>query len=178
MIDANARQRKARFRLKPGLFRGHIKSSQTQRKAWALANFVLDDFLAYQLAVLANRVSDGFSKRYRAKFCITVPEWRVVAHLSQGEKVSIREIYKKVEIDKSKASRAAARLVEAGYVSKKVNPDDRRLVELSLTKKGRDMMAEIEPMADAFQAEVLECLPREQRQAFADALKTMMEKCQ
>ena len=142
-----------------------------------MADFVLDEFLPYQLAVLANRISDAFSKRYREKFGITVPEWRVVAHLSQAEKVSIREIYKQVEMDKSKASRAAARLVEAGYVTKKTNPDDRRLVELSLTRKGRDMMAEIGPLGEQFETEVLNCLPEGDRARFLTAVKTLLEKC-
>ena len=139
-----------------------------------MAEFILDDFLPYQLAVLANRVSEGFSKRYRDKFGITIPEWRVVAHLSQAEKVSIREIYQRVEMDKSKASRAAARLVEAGYVRKKVNSEDRRLIKLSLTQKGRDMIAEINPMGTSFQDEVLSSLTPEQRQAFLDAVKILM----
>ena len=142
-----------------------------------MSQFVLKDFLPYQLAVLSNRVSDGFAQLYHDKFGISVPEWRVVAHLSQAEKVSIREIYKKVEMDKSKASRAAARLVQAGYVSKKVNPGDRRLVELSLTAKGRAMVAEIGPMGDGFQAEVLTCLAPDKRADFVAALKTMMETC-
>jgi len=143
-----------------------------------MTDFDLNTFLPYQLAVLANRISDRFSQRYREKFGISIPEWRVVAHLSQARKVSIREIYQRIEMDKSKASRAAARLVEAGYVSKKVNACDRRLVELSLTQKGRDMMDEISVMSDQFQIEVMTCLPAEQRDVFLRSIETMLEKCQ
>ncbi len=146
-------------------------------KADGLTRFALEDFLPYQLAVLANRTSDQFSRRYQAKFDISVAEWRVVAHLSQAEKVSIREIYKQVEMDKSRASRAAARLVAAGYVSKNVNPGDRRLVELSLTKKGWAMVAEIAPVGTEFQAEMLEWVSPGDRQIFVRLLKTMMERC-
>lgn len=142
-----------------------------------MAEFILDDFLPYQLAVLANRISDAFSERYRSKFGITVAEWRVVAHLSQAEKVSIREVYRQVEMDKSKASRAAARLEKAGYVSKRVNESDRRLVELELTAAGRAMVAEIDPMGRAFEAEVLACLPEDQRAAFTANIRTLMENC-
>jgi len=142
-----------------------------------LPGFILDDFLPYQLAVLANRVSDRFSQSYQEKFGITVPEWRVVAHLSQVEKISIREIYTKVEMDKSKASRAAARLEKAGYVSKKINPADRRLVELSLTAKGRAMIDEIGPLGAAFQNQVLDCLPADDRAKFLKSVETMLENC-
>lgn len=142
-----------------------------------MPGFILEDFLAYQMAVLSNRLSNGFSQRYRDKFGISVPEWRLVAHLSQAAKISIREVYQQVEMDKSMASRAAARLVKAGYVSKRVNPADRRLVELSLTAKGRAMAAEIGPQALDFEAEVLACLPDGERDAFRKAIRILMEKC-
>jgi len=140
-----------------------------------LSEFQLDEFLPYQLAVLSNRTSDDFSERYRAKFGISVSEWRVVAHLYKAEKVSIREVYKRVQMDKSKVSRAAARLEESGYVLKRINPADRRLVELSLTDKGRAMHDEIGPMGVAFQQEVLENLPKKDRATFLAVLNALME---
>ena len=139
--------------------------------------FVLEDFIPYQLVVLANRTSAEFSQRYREKFGISVPEWRVVAHLSQAEKVSVREIYTRVEMDKSKVSRAAARLVSAGYVRKDVGRHDKRLIELSLTKKGRDMAHEIGGMARDFQADFLARLDRKSADYFSGSLaKYLSEK--
>jgi DNA-binding MarR family transcriptional regulator len=58
-------------------------------------------------------------------------------------------------MDKSKVSRAAARLETAGLIEKRENPDDRRLLDMRLTAAGRDLIARIVPIADAFQAEVL-----------------------
>lgn len=118
-------------------------------------NFDLEGFLPYQLAVLAQRVSRGFAARYSARFDISIPEWRVIAHLSQADAVSVREIHARVDMDKSKVSRAASRLEAAGHITKAPHPDDKRLVALSLTEKGRAMMAEIAPMARAYEAEVL-----------------------
>ncbi len=116
--------------------------------------FALDAFLPYRLNVLAGRLSREFATRYRGRFGITVPEWRVVAHLSQAGAVSVREIHARVDMDKSKVSRAAARLEAAGYVEKRVNPADRRLVELRLTALGQEMMAELADVAGAYQAEL------------------------
>lgn len=118
-------------------------------------DFALDDFLPYRLNVLAGRLSREFSQRYREKFGISIPEWRVVAHLAQSGAVSVREIHARVDMDKSKVSRAAARLEAAGYVEKRVNPADRRLVELTLTDRGRAMMAELARVADDYQQELL-----------------------
>lgn len=119
-----------------------------------MSDFALDDFLPYQLAELSRRVSAGFSRHYRARYGITVAEWRVVAHLSQQEAVSVREIHRRVGLDKPKVSRAASRLEEAGYLTKKVNSADRRLIELALTPKGREMIEVLAPIAAGYEAEL------------------------
>lgn len=119
-----------------------------------VTTFNLETFLPYQLAVLSSRISAGFSKHYREKYGISVSEWRVIAHLSQEDSVSIREIHKRVDMDKPKVSRAASRLEGAGYVTKTVNPADRRLVELSLTANGRQMIDDLAPLARAYEEDV------------------------
>lgn len=123
-----------------------------------MAEFDLNAFLPYQVAVLSTRMSAGFSRHYRKSYGINVAEWRVVAHLSQESAVSVREICRRVDMDKPKVSRAASRLEEAGYVTKRINETDRRLVELSLTKKGRAMIEALAPLAQAYEAEIMDGL--------------------
>ena len=120
-----------------------------------MTGFDLDDFLPYQLAVAAARVSRGFADRYREEFGITIPEWRVLAHLSAaGGPVSVREIHARVDMDKSKVSRAAARLERAGLVAKAENAEDRRLVALTLAPAGAALVARIVPVALDWQAQM------------------------
>ncbi|MGB0960555.1 MAG: MarR family winged helix-turn-helix transcriptional regulator [Halocynthiibacter sp.] len=123
-----------------------------------MTRFILDDFLPYQLAVLADHVSVGFSKHYKERFGISLAEWRVLAHLSQYGSVSIREIHNTVLLEKSKISRAASRLEKNGFLTKSINPKDRRLLELALTDKGIQIMAEMAPIAKAYETEVLDIL--------------------
>jgi DNA-binding MarR family transcriptional regulator len=123
-----------------------------------VTDFILEDFLPYQLAELSRGVSARFSRHYRERYGITVAEWRVVAHLSQEDSVSVREICRRVGMDKPKVSRAATRLEEAGYVTKLVNTHDRRLIELSLTQKGREMIDTLAPIAATYQAELMAAL--------------------
>jgi len=119
------------------------------------APFDLDAFLPYRIALLSRRLSRAFEERYRARFGISVAEWRVVAHLSQSGAVSVREIVARTDMEKSRVSRAATRLETAGYVAKCAHAGDRRLIELTLTARGRAMMAELGPLAEAFNAELL-----------------------
>ena len=135
--------------------------------------FILDDFLPYQLAVVAERVSRQFSRHYREMFGLSRSEWRVVAHLSQQPSVSVREIAARAELDKSKVSRAVSRLEAQGYVTKDASPTDRRLVVLALTGKGRQMVATLTPIAEAYQQEVLRDLASDAA-GFQSALKRLM----
>ncbi|MDZ4391441.1 MarR family winged helix-turn-helix transcriptional regulator [Cypionkella sp.] len=118
-------------------------------------SFDLSAFLPYQLAVASSRISKGFSELYRAEFGLTIPEWRVLAHLAQSDQVSVREIQARVDMDKSKVSRAAARLEAQGLIEKRENQEDRRLLDMRLTAKGRDLIARIVPIADAYQTQIL-----------------------
>jgi DNA-binding MarR family transcriptional regulator len=119
--------------------------------------FDLTRFLPYRLAVASARVSRGLARRYAA-FGLTIPEWRVLAHLAGGEVLSVRDITVRVDMEKSKVSRAASRLVAAGYLAKTADPGDGRLVALSLTDQGRALMGRLVPLALAYEAEVLAAL--------------------
>ena len=137
-----------------------------------MTDFNLDEFLPYKLSELSRRVSGGFSKHYRERYGISVAEWRVVAHLSQETAVSVREIHNRVGMDKPKVSRAASRLEASGFVKKVVNEHDRRLVELSLTPKGRAMIDTLAPIAAAYQDELLSALG-EGAEAFVEKVEKL-----
>lgn len=123
-----------------------------------MSQFSLDDFLPYQLAVVSSRVSREFSEIYAEHFDMTVPEWRVIVHLYNAGPVSIREIQARVDMDKSKVSRAASRLEKTGFITKETNTDDRRLLKLALTAEGQKRMQQIIPLANAFESKLVERL--------------------
>ncbi|MDQ2066491.1 MarR family winged helix-turn-helix transcriptional regulator [Xinfangfangia sp. CPCC 101601] len=136
--------------------------------------FDLSAFLPYQLSVASARISRGFAERYRQEFGLSIPEWRVLAHLAGGDAVSVREIHARVDMDKSKVSRAAARLEEAGLIEKRAHAEDKRLLDMRLTAEGQALMARIVPIADAYQAEVLARLGGDAA-AFRAALTRLLE---
>ncbi len=139
-----------------------------------MPDFNLDNFLPYQLSVLATQVSREFSAIYREKFGISVSEWRVVAHLSQTDMpVSVREIFQKVDMDKSKVSRAATKLESRGFVVKTQNKTDGRLVELKLSAAGRELIREMAPIARDYEKQILSQLG-EQESGFTAALETLL----
>lgn len=117
--------------------------------------FELNEFLPYRLIAAAQRTSRAFAERYREDFGISIPEWRVLAHINHAGAVSVRDIEARADMEKSKVSRAAKRLEEAGYITKQVDDGDRRLLQLRLTAEGRALLSRLLPVAMQFQADML-----------------------
>lgn len=134
----------------------------------------LDAFLPYLVNVLAARLSQSLAAIYGERFGITIAEWRVVAHLARNGGVSVREIQRRVRMDKVKVSRAVGRLEAAGLVAKKTATADRRLLELALTDEGRRVYGEIVPLALAFEREALAALSPEEERTFRDLLDRLL----
>ncbi len=118
-------------------------------------SFDLDGFLPYRLSVAAARISRRFAGLYGPEAGLTIPEWRVLAHLSQSGPVRVRDINARVNLDKSVVSRAASRLEQAGLLRKSSEDSDQRLVALDLTDQGRELMERMGRIAETFQADLM-----------------------
>ena len=119
----------------------------------------LDRFLPYRAARLATALSRGLAAQYEARYQISVPEWRVLVHLTQESEISVRDIFTRVDMDRASVTRAVQRLEGRGLVSKLVNESDRRLVRLALTPDGRDLAGELSRLAMALEARTIATLP-------------------
>ena len=64
-----------------------------------MSDFDLNGFLPYQLALAAEKVSRDLSAVYAREGGLTVPEWRVLAHLAQSGEVSVRDIEARVGME-------------------------------------------------------------------------------
>ncbi|MGB1213505.1 MAG: MarR family winged helix-turn-helix transcriptional regulator [Pikeienuella sp.] len=138
-----------------------------------MTSFNLDDFLPYQLAAAAERVSADFAVTYRAQFGLSIPEWRILAHLSQNDALSVRDLHQRAGLEKSKASRAAARLEASGLVEKKAGSVDKRLIELTLTAEGTAALTKLIPIARAFEDDIIASLTDQEQSALRSALQKL-----
>lgn len=136
-------------------------------------DFELSQFLPYQLAVLAERVSRRLSVEYGRTHGLNVAEWRVLVHLMRRRKVSVREIHERVNLDKPRVSRAVTRLEAAGFVEKAAAADDARLVAISLTAKGMRVLDDILPAARDVEASLLAGLSDGERAGLLAAMEKL-----
>lgn len=139
-----------------------------------LPEFELDGFLPYRVTVVAQRLSVSLARHYKERYGISVAEWRVLVHVGYGEDLSIKDLETFVSLEKSKASRAASRLEAKGLLIKRPHAQDKRLLQLELTPAGLELLRELVPIAQSFQAE-LEAALGGRRQALTDTLDILMD---
>ncbi|MCL9999600.1 MAG: MarR family winged helix-turn-helix transcriptional regulator [Erythrobacter sp.] len=120
----------------------------------------LAGFLPYQLSVTSNAVSSLIAERYRKRFGLKIPEWRVMAVLGDaeaaGRELTQRSLTAATVMDKVAVNRAARVLEERGLIARVPNPGDGRSHLLALTAEGRAIHAEVMPLARATERELLE----------------------
>jgi DNA-binding MarR family transcriptional regulator len=117
--------------------------------------FDLQEFFPYRLTTLSHEIAANFAKIYGTEFGISIAEWRVLVHLDHSEAISVREIHHAVRLDKMAVTRAVQRLSDRGLISKSANLADRRLLSLVLTQKGHALVLSVDPVARAFQRELM-----------------------
>lgn len=121
---------------------------------YALPDFDLERYLPYRFTVLAARLSAELAKQYKVKYGISMPEWRVLLNVGYTADLSVRDIEKRVSLEKSKVSRAVTKLEAKGYLTKRVDSSDRRLLQLALTEQGAELLSKLIPIAESFQSEL------------------------
>jgi MarR family transcriptional regulator, organic hydroperoxide resistance regulator len=68
---------------------------------------------------------------------ITHSQWFVLTMIQHFQKLSIKDIAEKTEMSSSAATQLVDPLVQAGLVTRQEDPNDRRLVQLELSPKGK-----------------------------------------
>lgn len=118
----------------------------------------LDHFLPYRLSVLTNVVSGAIAANYDRRFGLSIPEWRVLAVLGENAELSAAQVAQRTAMDKVAVSRAVASLLKARRISRSVASSDRRRSALRLTAAGRQVYAEVVPIALHYERQLLQPL--------------------
>ena len=141
-------------------------SSAAAEKPRAL---VLERFAPYRIVALGHAIG-GLMSRVYAHENLTVPEWRVLAVVSQADRLAARDVVRRTPMDKMTVSRAVASLEAKGYVARATDRNDRRVSMLSLSVSGRDLFERVAARALDAEAELLAALNPAERAAFESAL--------
>jgi len=134
----------------------------------------LDRFLPYRLSVLSNIVSTAISGAYEKRFGLTIPEWRVMAVLAMTPDLSAAEVAQRTAMDKVAVSRAVASLLKERRIVRKTARADRRRSLLRLSAAGREVYAQVVPVALAYERDLLAPLSDKDRAVIDRAIRVLL----
>jgi DNA-binding MarR family transcriptional regulator len=146
------------------------------RTAAEQAPLKLEQFLPYQLNVVASLVSLALSRVYARRYRIGVPEWRVLVTLGQYGVMTGKAIGAHSHMHKTKVSRAVALLEKRKLLVRRANRADMREAFLSLTAPGRAMYEELAPHALDFTRRLTEILTPSDRDVFNRAVRQLTKR--
>jgi len=90
---------------------------------------------------------------------LTVAEFKLIRGFRGSETLSVNELAKRVELSSSRLTRIIDGLVAKGLVRREIGLRDRRVMEISLTPKGKKIEAELEEMYVKTHLDILSLLP-------------------
>lgn len=100
----------------------------------------------------------------------TRAQWVVLFRLRQQEGLSQVDLAEVLELQPISLVRLLDRLVEQALLERRPDPADRRANRLYLTKKGRQLVDDLDSLRDAIAADVLRGVPDNVLQATLDTL--------
>ena len=133
-------------------------------------NFELGKYLPFRLTVLSNRLTRRVARFYGERFKLSAPEWRTMAVLGQQGAMSANAVIAQTTMDKVRVSRAVAKLLKAGLITREADPQDRRRAILNLTGAGLDIYRQIVPLVQDVEAEIIAALSGTERAVLDNAL--------
>lgn len=134
---------------------------------------VLADFIPYRVVALGHIISRNLARAYERE-TLTIPEWRVLAVVSQAEATAARDVARLTPMDKMAVSRAVASLEERGLVARRTDARDGRVFSLSLSARGKALFGRVARLAVAYERRLLSPLSEEE-QASLKALLARLE---
>lgn len=121
----------------------------------------------------ASRVLVGVSARSLSEVerAVTVPQFRTLVVLDSQGQINLSGLAEKLGVNSSTALRMIDRLLVAGLVTRRDNPDTRREVLLGLSPGGRRLVRRVTQRRRAELARVVAAMPADRRAELLAALR-------
>lgn len=120
------------------------------------------------------QVVHGYSKRAERVGGLTGPQLWAVTVLSESEPVRVSELARRMYLDPSTVVGILDRLETRGLVSRTRSREDRRVVTVALTGKGRRLVSKVPEVAQGLLLTGLEGLSPRDLKAVSDGLEVLV----
>lgn len=146
------------------------------------ADLKVNEFLTFHLLRLSSLAKASVSRVYLEPAGLSVPEWRLLATVASYSPLPFSDITAMTTMDKGQVSRTLRSAQAKGLVATEMVSADRRppgeggsssisRVVVSITPAGRELHARVMPVAQRYQAGLLNLMSMEERRVLLDVLQ-------
>jgi len=109
---------------------------------------------------------------------ITVSEFRCVRAFRGEKHLQAKHLVERIQLSGSRLTRILETLEEHGYVTRTIDPKDRRSITVTLTKKGIALSATLEKRYLQIHEEILDGIPTKMHGVLLNGLNNMLTSLQ
>lgn len=122
----------------------------------------LDDYVTYQVTVLAQMFGREAARVYSSKWGLSLPQARIMTVLGKLPGMSLRELTDQTQMDKGQISRVVTQMEADGLITRESDKNDGRRLILTLTPSGAKLHDQTIGTAESRQKAILSVLTREE----------------
>lgn len=137
----------------------------------------LEGRLSYRCSLIAARITRFLTPMLEEQYDLTVITWRVMAVIGRYAPLSAKEVAAHTSSDAFFVFRAVEQLVSLGYVTRSIDPRDRRKSSLQLSAAGHAAHLSIEAVLNSVEAAVLADIDAFEREALSAVLAHLNDSC-
>jgi DNA-binding MarR family transcriptional regulator len=134
-----------------------------------------DDSIGYWLSYAQRCFSSAFYEVLRTHcveqgkaYVITPPQWGILSFIAHKQEQTIGVLAQRLGVDAPAVTNIVKRLEQSGLVERVRDREDQRVVKVSLSEEGQEMVRSLQPVVEGFNGQLL---PGPQRQAFIEDLQ-------
>jgi DNA-binding MarR family transcriptional regulator len=130
-----------------------------------------------RLAVLLRRAWYGLNQTFRRRIAedgITPDQFTILRWLTENpDGMTQRSLSDAMASDPNTITAILTRMIKAGLVERRTDPNDARCNRIRLRSKGRALHTKLQPIASALQDELLSSIPADERERFVSHLASV-----
>ncbi|GAB5474869.1 MAG: MarR family transcriptional regulator [Maribacter sp.] len=130
-------------------------------------------YLINMTALLLKREMTGALNKN--KINVTPEQWAILNRLSENSGLSQKEVAKRTFKDNANITRILDKLEKKGLIKRQTDANDRRVWKIHITKDGKKVRNQIEPLAKEILKKATEGIDPEDVQTFNTTAKKMLQ---
>ncbi len=138
----------------------------------------LDNTFLYTIDKCFRSYHQFSQKKVRmAGFKITIDQWLVLKNIAENPDITQKDLGKLVFKDKASITRIIQLLVDAGYITRESNQEDKRRLNLTLTNSGTKITSDVEKIALENRSAALKGIDLKLMQEMKSVLQQIIQNC-